>query len=251
MARSNPESGEPRSACSAEFPATRWSVVLRAGQATSPGVTEALGQLCRAYWYPIYSFVRRRGYETEEAKDLTQEFFARLLAKHYLDTVDPEKGRFRSFLLASVKHFLANEWHKSQRLKRGGGCQILSLEDQDPEQRYRLEPVENATPELIYERRWAETLVAQVLNRLRQEFIASGKGQVFDQLKAFLVEERGEVSFADAAGRLGLTEGATRSRVHRLRERFRELLLAEIANIVASPQDVEEEIRHLLSVLAD
>jgi len=183
------------------FATTHWSVVLTANQSESPHAAEALEKLCRTYWYPVYVYVRRRGYSVEDAQDLTQEFFAQLLAKRYLDSVDRQKGRFRSFLLAAITHFLANEWHKSQRLKRGGGCQFLSLDDPGAEQRYQLEPMENATPELLYERRCAEVLLSRALGRLRQEFITAGKGQVFEQLKVFLVGDRGEMPFADAVFR--------------------------------------------------
>ena len=169
-----------------QFAATRWTVVLAAGQAASPQAGRALEELCRAYWYPLYAYVRRRGYDVHEAEDLTQEFFARLLAKHYLADVDRTKGKFRSFLLASLKHFLANEWDRAHAAKRGGGQPLLSLATRTAETRYRSEPADELDPEKLLERQWALALLDQVLDRLQAESVADGKGEQFDQLKLFL-----------------------------------------------------------------
>ncbi|HVM61987.1 MAG TPA: sigma-70 family RNA polymerase sigma factor [Verrucomicrobiae bacterium] len=229
------------------FAATRWTVVLTAGQGASPQAGRALEQLCRAYWYPLYAYVRRRGYDVHEAEDLTQEFFARLLAKNYLAGVDPSKGKFRSFLLASLKHFLANEWDRAHAAKRGGGQPLLPLDTQSAETRYRQEPADELTAEKLLERQWALALLDQVLDRLQAEFAADGKSEQFDQLKLFLTEGKGATSYAAMATKLGTTEGAVKVAVHRLRRRYRELLREEIAHTVASPAEIDEEIRHLFA----
>jgi RNA polymerase sigma-70 factor (ECF subfamily) len=233
-----------------QFAATRWTVVLTAGQAATPQAGRALEELCRAYWYPLYAYVRRRGYDVHEAEDLTQEFFARLLAKNYLADVDRTKGKFRSFLLASLKHFLANEWDRAHAAKRGGGRPVLSLDMQTAETRYRSEPADELTPEKLLERQWALALLDQVLDRLQAEFAADGKLAVFDQLKAFLTEGKGATSYAAIATKLQTTEGAVKVTVHRLRRRYRELLREEISHTVATPVEIEEEIRHLFAAFS-
>jgi len=232
------------------FPTTHWSVVLRAGQPESGIAQAALEELCRGYWYPIYSFLRRRGCSPEDAQDLTQEFFSRLLANRGLASVDPAKGRFRSFLLVSLKNLLANEWNRAQAQKRGGGATLFSLDEKTAEERYRLEPPDNATPETIFERRWAETLLERVLLRVRAEWNERDKQRRFDALKTFLTDRRGETSVAEAAAQLGTTVPALRSVIHKLREIYRRVFLEEIAQTVDGPDEVEDEVRHLLAMLS-
>lgn len=228
------------------FHTTHWSVVLRAGDSRSPEAAAAMERLCRMYWYPLYVFVRRKGHGHEDASDLTQAFFARFLERDYLRSVDSSLGRFRTFLLTSMTHFLANEWDKSQARRRGGGCRMISLEAAADE-RYRLEPVDNATPETIFERRWAQTVMSVVLDRLAIEM----DEKRFEVLKEFLLADKGAVSYDQAAGRLGLSVSAVTSAIHRMRGRFRALVVEEIAHTVAAPDAVEAELRHLLTVLSD
>ncbi|MBL9140000.1 MAG: RNA polymerase sigma factor [Verrucomicrobiales bacterium] len=238
-------------AAGAGFHTTHWSVVLAVRDQNNPLAHQALSALCEAYWYPLYAFVRRQGKSPGDAEDLTQSFFARLLEKKVLDTVNPEGGRFRSFLLSSLKNFLANEWDRVKAQKRGGDKVILSLDEELAESRYEVEPADSATPESLFEKRWAMTLLDQVLVQLRREFVAGEKADHFDALKAFLSSpDPKECSYAEAAGRTGLKEATVRVAVHRLRRRYGELLRAEIANTVASPDDVEDELRHLVRVLA-
>jgi RNA polymerase sigma factor (sigma-70 family) len=232
------------------FPTTHWTAVLTAADSRAPFGTEALENLCRAYWYPLYAFVRRQGHGPIEAQDLTQDFFAHLLSSNALSGVDPSKGRFRSFLLASLRNLLANEWKHGQRQKRGGGSTVFSLDAVEAEERYRLEPPDGATPESIYERKWAEALLARVLTRLRDECDASGRMQRFETLKVFLLDDKGALPFTEAATRLGLSVVAVKGVVHRLRERYREIFREEVAHTVERPADVDEEIRHLLRALA-
>ena len=232
------------------FPTTHWSVVLRAGESDSGIAHAALEELCSGYWYPIYSFLRRRGSSPEDAQDQTQEFFSRLLANCGLSTVDPAKGRFRSFLLASLKNLLANDWNRARTQKRGGGATLFSLDEKTAEDRYRLEPPDNATPETIFEKRWAETLLERVLQRVRVEWNQRDKQQRFDELKTFLTDRRGEVSFAEAAAKLGTTVPALRSVVHKLREIYRRTFLEEIAQTVDGPGAVEDEVRYLFATLS-
>ncbi len=232
------------------FATTHWTVVLAAGRGASPGAFEALEQLCRTYWYPLYAFIRRRGHDAHEAQDLTQGFFARFLEKNYLGDVDRSKGRFRSFLLASLKHFLANEWDRRNALKRGGGRTVIALDDREAESRYRLEPKDEWSADKIYERRWALTLLDRVLARLQEEFVSAGKAEQFEHLKLFLSLGKNAAPYADVAAKLGMTEGAVKVAVHRMRHRYRELLRNEIARTVSSPAEVEEEIRCLFQVLS-
>ena len=226
------------------FAATRWTVVLTAGQSQSPQAGRALEELCRLYWYPLYAYVRRRGYESHEAEDLTQDFFARLLAKNYLADVDRAKGKFRSFLLVSLKHFLANEWDRAQAEKRGGGHTIISL---DAETRYRQEPKDELSADKLLDRQWAIALLDQVLDRLGAEYGDAGKIEVFEQLKVTLTGASAAIPYAAVAVKLGTTEGAVKVAAHRLRQRYRKLLREEIAHTVASPAEVDEEIRHLFA----
>ena len=201
--------------------------------------------LCRTYWYPLYCFVRRQGHSHEDASDLTQAFFALFLKKGYLKSVDEALGKFRTFLLASMKHFLANEWDKSQTQKRGGGAQVISFDDAMAKERYGLEPVEHSTPETLFERRWAETVVSVVLDRLATET----EENRFKVLKGFLQDDKGAVSFAEAAAQLGTTVAAVTSAIHRLRARFVALLVEEVENTVNTPEEAEAELRHLLASL--
>jgi len=224
--------------------------VIAAGRSDTTHAHEALEKLCRTYCYPLYAFVRRQGHSPADAQDLTQEFFARLIAKKYLGDVDRTKGKFRSFLLASLKHFLANEWDKTRALKRGGSHTFIALDAQSAENRYALEPSHDVTADKIFERRWALTLLDEVLKRLREEYVADGKTKLFDQLKVTLTGERSSIPYAEIAKPLGMTEGAVKVAVHRLRQHYREQLRAEIANTVASPGEVEEELRHLFAVLS-
>ena len=242
------ESGKPQR--TGRFNETHWTTVLAAGQKNSQA-KEALQKLCRTYWYPLYVFVRRQGHGKHDAEDLTQEFFARLLTRNDLATVDREKGKFRSFLLASMKHFLANEWDKAQAKKRGGGKQILSINVQDFESKYAMEPAHAITPDKLYDRRWAMTVLEQVMAKLRKEMRAEGKMDQFEQMKIFLAGSKGDVHYSKVAENLGISEIAVKTAVHRLRKRYRLLLIAEIANTVETKQDVEQELRHLLAALAD
>jgi RNA polymerase sigma factor (sigma-70 family) len=232
----------------AAFATTHWSMVLTAGQRKSPQATDALEQLCRAYWYPLYVFVRRQGKSPEDAQDLTQGFFARLLEKNYLAKADRDRGKFRTFLLRSLKHFLINEWKQAGRLRRGGGVEFTSIDPQAAENRYAAEPGNEANPDAAYEQRWAVALIEQVLAALREEFNASGKGRMFEELKGFIWGEKRTASNGEIARYLNLSEGAVKVAVHRLRERFRELLRAEVAHTVARPEDIDGELRHLISV---
>jgi RNA polymerase sigma-70 factor (ECF subfamily) len=231
-----------------QFATTHWSLVLAARDRAEPGADDALASLCGLYWYPLYAYVRRRGRGPEDAHDLTQGFFARLLEKDFLAGVDRGKGKFRSFLLASCNHFLANEHDRARAKKRGGGRPVLSLDAADAEGRYRAEPADALSPEKLFERRWAVALLQQVMSRLRDEFEAKGKGRLFDRLRGSLVGEKGTGHRA-AADELGLSEGAVKVAVHRLRQRYRELLHEEIARTVAAPDEVEEEIRSLFAAL--
>ena len=232
------------------FVTTHWSVVVSAGQSDSTRAQIALAKLCETYWYPLYAYVRRRGYSSEDAQDLTQEFFARLLARNWVGSADPQKGRFRSFLLTAMNHFLADEWDRLKAQKRGGGQRVLPLEVESAETRFQSEPPDPLTPEVIYERRWAQTLLETVFEQLRQAYEAEGKAALFAELKGSLTQARAAVPYAELAARLKLSEGALRVAVHRLRQRYRELLRAEIAHTVTEPGEVEEELRYLFRVLA-
>ena len=245
-----PSSGATPSVAPQSFATTHWSVVLAAGHSAVPGAQDALERLCRAYWYPLYAYVRRRGQSPEEAQDLTQEFFAHFLEKQYFKRADPARGQFRAFLLTALKHFLANEWKKAHRQKRGGGQAILSMDTEAAEQRYAAEPVEETNPETIYERRWAVTLLEEVLDLLRQEWITAGKDGLFEELKANLWGGSNSVPYADIARRRGTTETTIKMAAHRLRQRYRELLRTAIAHTVSCPAEVDEELRHLIGVIS-
>ena len=242
------EAGQPDPAgC---FATTHWSVVLAARDPASPGADAALAGLCHTYWYPLYAFVRRKGHSPHDAQDLTQAFFARLLEKNYVAQADRERGRFRTFLLAALTHFLADEWDKGRRLKRGGGREIVSFDAASAEERYRLEPIDHLDAAKLYERRWVTTLFEQVLARLEQEFRDAGKGGLFDGLKSALLAEPAGPSYGQLGAQLGLKEDAVKQTVHRMRRRYRELFREEIAQTVAGPGQVEDELRHLFAVLS-
>jgi len=229
---------------------TQWSVVLAAGDSRAPGAREALAALCERYWGPLYGYIRRRGYLLEEAQDLTQEFFARFLEKNYLKTVDREKGRFRSFLLASLKHFLANEYDREKAQKRGGDVMVFSLDLVAGEERYARTPGRDETPEDAYAHQWALTLLDNVLSHVRDEYLQAGKGQLFDALKGCLTTDGTDAGYRAVAEMLGSTEGAVKVAVHRLRKRYRESLRAELQLLVAEPGDVDEEIKFLFAALS-
>jgi len=232
------------------FATTHWTVVLAAAHGSSPGSQAALEKLCRTYWYPLYAYVRREGYGPEDSQDLTQGFFARFLEKDYLAQVKREKGRFRSFLLASLRHFLADERDRARAIKRGGGRTLISLDAQDAEGRYSLEPAEEVSAEKAFERRWALIVLDAVRASLRQEYVSAGKSQRFAVLETFLPGEQATVTYAEAASRLGLEPGTVKWEVHQLRRRYRELLRAEIAHTVADADQIDEEVRHLIDVLS-
>ncbi len=231
------------------FPNTHWSLVLTAGRRDTPRAHEALSRLCETYWYPLYAYVRRRGQSPHDAQDLTQEFFARLLEHNWLAAVDQERGRFRTFLLTALERFLANEWDKARAQKRGGGKPVLPLQFDTAETRFSAEPADTRTPEQTFERRWALTLLDEVLRRLEAEQRAEGKAEHFATLKQCLVGDRASLPYDQIAQATGLSEGAVKVAVHRLRVRYRELLRAEIANTVASADEVDVEMRHLFNVL--
>jgi len=227
------------------FATTHWTVVLAAGRRSTPQADRDLEELCRAYWFPLYAYVRRRGHSKEDAEDLTQAFFARFLEKNYLEGLSAERGRFRAFLLASLKHFLANAWDKSQRLKRGGQAPHLSLDWHTADAQFQIAATAETSPDQAFDREWAVALLANVIERLRAECEAQGRGRQFAELKGFLTADHGALSHADAARALGLEETAVRVAVHRLRKRYRQLLRDDIAQTLADPAQVDEEIRAL------
>ena len=231
------------------FNTTHWSVVLAAATLDSPAATESLQQLCRTYWYPLYAYVRRKGHDPEDAQDLTQQFFARLLQGNRLALADPQRGRFRTFLLSALQNFLVNEWVKASREKRGGGIAFVPLFNEYPENLYAVEPVDERTPETIYEQRWAAAVIARVMERLRAEY-RGARERFFEALKDFAWGDKAGTSHAEIAVALGLTEGAVRVAVHRLRRRYRELLREQIAQTVANDAEVEDELRYLVEIVS-
>jgi len=232
------------------FATTHWSVVLEAGQSASLGGREAREALCRGYWYPIYVYVRRKGHSPDEAQDLTQEFFAQLIAKEHIRLADRNKGKFRTFLLAMLDYFLAREWSRAHRQKRGGQFTFISLEQQTPEARYRLEPADNDTPERIFDRQWALAVLKQAMDTLKKECGTNGKEALFRETRGLLSGERESVAYAEISERLGMAEGTLRVAVHRLRHRYGELVRGEIAQTVSGPEEVEEELKSLLQALS-
>ncbi len=245
---------EPRAgdavASNATFATTHWSVVLEAGSPESPQSAAALEHLCCTYWYPLYAYVRRQGHSAEDAQDLTQGFFAHLLREDFLRGVGPEKGRFRSFLLACLNHFLADNRDRARAAKRGRGRPLISLDAALAEQRYDQEPADRLTPEIAYERCWAATLLEHAQTRLAGDYAARGKTDLLHHLQEFPLGERGERPFRDCAVRLGVSESALKSAVHRMRLRYRELVREEVAHTVNDPDEVEAEIRHLIAVVS-
>jgi RNA polymerase sigma-70 factor (ECF subfamily) len=233
----------------ARFDTTQWSLVLAAQDKASPLAEQALAELCRAYWFPLYAFARRQGSSADEAQDLTQGFFTRFLEMDYLKDVRREKGRFRSFLLASFKHSVANERDHARAAKRGGGDAVVSIDVETAEGRYAREPAHALTPEKIFERQWALTLLARVLARLRSEFAEDGRENVFDSLKGFLTGEQETTGYRAIGEALGASEGAVKVAVHRLRRRYRDLIRAEISATVDGAEAVDDEMRHLMSAL--
>ena len=230
------------------FTTTHWSVVLEA-QGESSAAQEALGKLCCTYWRPIFAFLRRQGLRPEEAEDITQGFFAELLERKSLDAVRKEKGRLRSFLLGGLKYFLANEQRRAMALKRGKGQRLIRLEEVRADDRIEMESADPMTAEMIYERRWALTVLERVLGRLKDEYLAADNAALFDSLKELLPDEPGSPSQAEIGARLGMTENAIRQAFYRFRQRYQALLRDEIANTVATPGDIEDELRHLIMVL--
>jgi RNA polymerase sigma-70 factor (ECF subfamily) len=232
-----------------DFATTHWSLVLLAGKDQETQSAAALDKLCRVYWRPIYAFARRRGCPFHEAQDLVQEFFAAFLRRGGVERADPSKGRFRSFLLTSFSRFLTNEWQRGQRLKRGGGLEILSLEAQSEEERFLSEPVDELSPERVFAQRWAHLVLERVVSRLENEFAAAGRSERFECLKPFLSGDNVGNSYADTAAKLGTSVPAVTSIIHRTRDRYRELFREEIAQTVANPSEIDDEIRHLLAAL--
>ena len=233
------------------FATTRWTVVLAAGRRGAAQADVALEELCRAYWFPLYAYVRWHGHSREDAEDLTQAFFARLLEKNFLEGISSEKGKFRAFLLMAMNRFLANEWDRANRQKRGGGAAPLSLDWQDADDRYQITPVDTLSPDNLYDRAWAVTVLEHVITRLRAESAAEGKARQYEQLKAFLMVGKSDIPYAQAAAALEMTEGAARVAVHRLRQRYRALLREEIAQTLSDPAQVDEEMQALFSALTE
>ena len=230
------------------FATTHWSVVLEA-QGESPAAQEALEKLCRTYWRPICAFLRRQGVRPEEAEDITQGFFAQLLERRSLNAVRKEKGRLRSYLLGALKYFMADEQRRAMAIKRGKGQRLIPLEQLRADAGIDVEPADPVTAEMIYERRWALTVLEQVLNRLKGEYATAGNAALFDSLKQLLPDEPGSPSQAEIATQLGMTENAARQAFYRFRQRYQSLLREEIANTVATPADIEDELRHLIAVI--
>lgn len=234
----------------ARFATTHWTTVLAAGEGSSADSREALARLCERYWYPLYAYVRRRGNDPADAQDLTQAFFARLFERELLKRIAPEGGRFRSFLLTALKHFLTDEWKRGRARKRGGGRTTLSIDERDAEERYRVEPVDTLNPERLFERRWALTLLESALARLEEEYRSSGKVETFARLRSVLLADSDAPAYSEIGAQLGISEGAVKVAAHRMRSSFRRLLRAEIADTVNRPEEVDEELRHLFVVLA-
>jgi RNA polymerase sigma-70 factor (ECF subfamily) len=229
------------------FVTTHWSVVLSAQDRHCPRSGDALESLCRTYWYPLYSYARRAGHSPPDAEDLTQGFFARLLEKDYLRAAARDKGRFRTFLLVALKRYLANEWDRQHAQKRGGFAPVVLIDQELAESRFASEPAHNLSPDLLFDRQWAMTLLERTMTQLQQEYDASGRARLFECLRSCLAKDESALPYAEIAGRLKLTEAAVKMAVHRLRGRYREILQHEIAQTVSAPEEIEEEIRHLFS----
>jgi RNA polymerase sigma factor (sigma-70 family) len=231
-----------------QFPTTRWTLVVAAGDPRRKEARSALVGLCESYWYPLYAYLRRRGYPADQAQDLTQEFFVRVLEGRYLDRADPERGRFRSFLMSSLKFFVADQEDRNRAHKRGGGA-LVPIEFSSGEERYQREPAHDETPERIFERRWALSVLDRVVERLRSEFVQHGRPEHFERLKMSLLGQS-DAPYASLAREMNTSEGALKVAIHRLRKRYRELFRQEITDTVVDPADVESELRHLASVLS-
>jgi RNA polymerase sigma-70 factor (ECF subfamily) len=244
-----PQSAGETPARDAAFHTTHWSVILAAREREGEAAKKALANLCSAYWYPLYAFVRARGSGPHDAEDLTQEFFARFLEKDSLANVSPSGGKFRSFLLVCLKHFLTNEWERARAQRRGGGETPIPLEGGEAETRYSLEPPDKLTPDLLFEKRWAFTVLEHTMKALEQEYARKGRGEEFAELKGFLPGGDGGGSRAELAAKRGVSASAVDVAVHRLRQRFGTLLREQVARTVASEKEVDEEIQYLISVL--
>jgi DNA-directed RNA polymerase specialized sigma24 family protein len=244
MTESTPSAGKQRA-----FPQTRWSVVVAARRETSKESAAALESICRAYWYPLYAYVRRSGHSAHDAQDLTQEFFSRLLEKRWLNAADREKGKLRTFLIFALKKFMAKEWRRTSAQKRGGGKSHVPMDTAFAESRYAADSSADLQAEDVFEQQWALTLLELTVNRLRDEFAAAGKPDDFEEMKSCLMAERGAIDYASVAGRLGLSEGATRVAVHRLRKRFREIFREEIVQTLSEETELNGELRHLARAL--
>ena len=240
----------PPPATNAWFVTTHWSVVVSARQPESAQSTAALETLCRTYWYPLYAYLRRQGQKPQDAQDLTQGFFARLLQKDYLQAAAREKGRFRTFMLVALKRFVANEWDREHAQKRGGFAPIVAIDQEFAESRLAADPSPNVQPDVLYDRHWAMTLLERAMAQLQEEYVASGRAKLFEYLQSCLVREESALPYADIAARLNLTEAAVKMAVHRLRARYREILRAEIAHTVSSADEVDEEVRHLFAAFS-
>ena len=231
------------------FASTHWSVIIEAGAEGTPEADLALERLCQTYWYPLYAYVRRQGQSPHDAQDLTQAFFARFLQRKYFSHADQSRGKFRSFLLASMHHFLVNEWTKERAAKRGGFERVISLDERQAEERYEAESLDNGTPDRLFEKRWAAGLLERVLARLREENANGDRALVFEALKDFLWGEKNGSTYQELGLELAMSEGAVKVAVYRLRQRYRDLLREEVAQTVASPEEVDEELRYLISVI--
>lgn len=238
---------------SPEFATTRWSVVRAAGHDSSIESREALTTLCQAYWYPLYVYARRRVSDASEAQDLTQAFFAELLEKNYVATADPERGRFRAYLVTAFKHFLSKEWEKARAQKRGGGQLPISLDFEAGDSRYRIEPATELTPEQLYDRQWALTLLDRIMQNLEDEYAQAGRTRQFELLKRYIIGEQSAAksTYREVARELEMTQGAAKMAAHRMRRRYRELLRQEILQTVTSAEEVDDEIRNLFTTLGN
>jgi RNA polymerase sigma-70 factor (ECF subfamily) len=250
MSRAPEATDDGDSSKAAAFPPTHWSTVLSAGDDSSPEGFAALEGLCRGYWFPLYAYVRRCGESPADAQDLTQEFFARLLEKNWLRSASRERGRFRWFLLASLKHFLANEWARARAQKRGGGHKPISLDELAPEERYALEPTDHLSADKVYDRSWALTLIEKARGGLREEFAVAGREDRFQVLEQFLPGQAATTSYTEVATQLGVAEGTVKSDVSRMRRRYGELLREELMQTVGSATDFEDELHHLFQALS-
>jgi DNA-directed RNA polymerase specialized sigma24 family protein len=235
----------------ASFATTHWSVIAQSALTHVPEAANALAQLCDLYWPPIYSFIRRRGYAPSDAQDLTQSFFAFFLRTKVYARTDRLHGKFRSFLLASVKNFLADNWDRSQAIKRGGDYEFISLDQKTAEAFYDAPSASDSTAERLFDARWARTLTAGALNSLREELLAEGKAKLFEQLRSFLAGGSVVSSYDEASARTGLPRATVKTHVHRLRQRYREIVRREIARTVSSPHEIDEELRYLCNVLVE